>query len=47
MEYTKILEYIDELRYYDIPNYAGLMKILDSVLKETALSPYPYDWENE
>uniref|UniRef100_A0AC34R809 Protein kinase domain-containing protein n=1 Tax=Panagrolaimus sp. JU765 TaxID=591449 RepID=A0AC34R809_9BILA len=43
-EYIEILRYIDSIRYYDIPNYKKIYKLLEQAIKNLKLKLHPLDW---
>uniref|UniRef100_A0A914XX42 Uncharacterized protein n=1 Tax=Panagrolaimus superbus TaxID=310955 RepID=A0A914XX42_9BILA len=44
-QYIEILKYVDSLRYYDIPNYNKIYKLLRTAMKLFKVPEFPYDWE--
>jgi tau tubulin kinase len=43
--YMSILAYIDEIGYYDVPNYQKICGLMRRALASLRLNEFPYDWE--
>uniref|UniRef100_A0A914CX20 Protein kinase domain-containing protein n=1 Tax=Acrobeloides nanus TaxID=290746 RepID=A0A914CX20_9BILA len=43
-EYSKVMDHIDSLRYYDQPNYNKIFNLLRRSLASCQLAERPYDW---
>ncbi|CAD5222813.1 unnamed protein product [Bursaphelenchus okinawaensis] len=46
-EYIHILDYVDNLRYYDVPNYEKIRGFLRSGIAMNNVKEVPYDWEEK
>ncbi|GMT33347.1 hypothetical protein PFISCL1PPCAC_28734, partial [Pristionchus fissidentatus] len=44
-EYAQCLTIIDNLKYYDAPNYAQIYGIMRSSMQANGVQEFPYDWE--
>uniref|UniRef100_A0A914DM66 Protein kinase domain-containing protein n=1 Tax=Acrobeloides nanus TaxID=290746 RepID=A0A914DM66_9BILA len=43
-EYSEIMNHIDSLRYYDMPDYDKIFNLLRRSLASRKLAEHPYDW---
>ncbi|CAD5232184.1 unnamed protein product [Bursaphelenchus xylophilus] len=46
-EYLHILDYVDNLRYYDVPDYNKIRGFLRDAITLNKVQEYPYDWEEQ
>jgi len=44
-EYAEILTYVDNLKYYDKPNYQQIYDLMRRAFTSQGVQEFPYDWE--
>jgi hypothetical protein len=44
-EFGKLLQHIDDMKFYHRPDYRWIMKTLRDYLNTNRIQEHPYDWE--